>query len=228
MKTKLAISLTMFALATGRSLLAGDSSEPSRASTLLPQSTAPVCCAADKPTPAVAPCCTEEKLAVPLSAHSLYQLDANWTNDAGATVQLATLHGRPVVAAMFFANCQYACPIIVSEMKRLGDTLTADVRARTQFVLVSFDSARDTPEALKAYRERMALGADWTLLHGDPAAVQELAMLLGVKYKQDARGQFSHSNQITILNPEGEIVHQRAGLMGDVSEAAKAVVVAAK
>ena len=32
----------------------------------------------------------------------------------------------------------------------------------------------------------------------------------------------------TILNPEGEIAHQRAGLMGDVSEAAKAVVVALK
>jgi protein SCO1/2 len=51
-------------------------------------------------------------------------------------------------------------------------------------------------------------------------------MLLGVKFKQDARGQFSHSNLITILNPAGEIAHQRAGLMGDVSDAAKAVVLA--
>ena len=196
------------------------------------------CCAAraEEKANVGKPCCDELKSGAPavslsnppLTARSLYQLDTAWTNDAGATVSLATLRGRPVVAAMFFASCEYACPIIVSEMKRLGDTLPADVRERAQFVLVSFDSARDTPAALKAYRERMALGANWTLLHGEPAAVQELAMLLGVKYSQDARGQFSHSNLITVLNPEGEVAHQRAGLMGDVSEAAKAVTIAAK
>jgi protein SCO1/2 len=173
-------------------------------------------------------CCTGEQSTAPLSTRSLYQLEATWTNDAGQPAQLAALRGRPVVLAMFFANCEYACPIIVDAMKRLGASLPADVRAKAQFVLVSFDTARDTPAALKAYRERMELGEAWTLLRGDAANVQELAMLLGVKFKQDARGQFSHSNLITVLNPEGEIAHQRAGLMGDVSEAAKAVVLAAK
>lgn len=188
------------------------------------------CCAAraEEKTKVEKPCCDELKPGAPLTARSLYQLDTAWTNDAGTTVTLATLRGRPVVAAMFFASCEYACPIIVSEMKRLGDTLPADVRDRAQFVLVSFDSARDSPAALNAYRARMALGSNWTLLHGEPAAVQELAMLLGVKYSQDARGQFAHSNLITVLNPEGEVSHQRAGLMGDVSEAAKAVILAAK
>ncbi len=188
------------------------------------------CCAAraEEKAKVEKSCCDELKPGAPLTARSLYQLDTAWTNDAGTTVTLATLRGRPVVAAMFFASCEYACPIIVSEMKRLGDTLPADVRDRAQFVLVSFDSARDSPAALNAYRARMALGSNWTLLHGEPAAVQELAMLLGVKYSQDARGQFAHSNLITVLNPEGEVSHQRAGLMGDVSEAAKAVILAAK
>lgn len=216
MKTKLSLLMAALALVA----VARAAEAPAKAP----------CCAArteEKVQPAK-PCCDELKSGAPLSARSLYQLDSAWTNDAGATVSLAALRGRPVVAAMFFASCEYACPIIVSEMKRLGDTLPADVRARAQFVLVSFDSARDTPAALKAYRERMGLGADWTLLHGEPGAVQELAMLLGVKYSQDARGQFAHSNLITVLNPEGEIAHQRAGLMGDVSEAAKAVVLAAR
>ncbi len=48
-------------------------------------------------------------------------------------------------------------------------------------------------------------------------------MLLGVKFKQDARGQFAHSNLLTVLNPDGEVVHQHAGLMGDISTAARAV-----
>jgi hypothetical protein len=41
---------------------------------------------------------------------------------------------------------------------------------------------------------------------------------LGVRYKQDARGQFAHSNVITILNAAGEIVHQQAGLSQDSQE----------
>ena len=220
MKTKL---IFLLAVAAGTFARAAEPAKPA------------ACCEAcavdDKKVAADHACCVEDPatgVVLNLSKKSLYQLDAQWTNDAGASVQLASLHGRPVVLAMFFASCEYACPLIVDDMKRLGAALPDELRNVAQFVLVSFDTARDTSAALKVYRERMKLDGAWTLLRGDPANVQELAMLLGVKFKQDARGQFSHSNIITILNPEGEIAHQRAGLMGDVSEAAKAVVVAAK
>jgi protein SCO1/2 len=45
-----------------------------------------------------------------------------------------------------------------------------------------------------------------------------------VKYKKDTRGMFEHSNLITVLNAEGEIVHQRAGLEDGQAQAARAVV----
>lgn len=190
----------------------------------------PACCAPAKPEPAS--CCSAKEplaAAAPLSDRSLYQLDATWTDDEGQNVSLKTLRGQSVVLAMFFASCEYACPVLVSDMQRLRALLPEDKRDSTRFVLVTFDTARDTPAVLKAYRERSSLDPKaWTLLRGEDAAVQELAMLLGVKYKQDARGQFAHSNLITILNPEGEVVHQHAGLMGDVSEAAKAAALAAK
>lgn len=185
------------------------------------------CCTAAAPSAKPA-CCAAEKPAAPLAQKSIYQLDAAWQNDTGANVRLAALRGKPVVLAMFFAQCEYACPMLVHDMQRLRAALPAEVRAQAQLVLVSFDTARDTPAALHAYRERAALDAGWTLLRGETANVQELAMLLGVKFKQDARGQFSHSNLITILNAEGEIVHQHAGLQGDITSAAKAVALAAK
>jgi protein SCO1 len=179
--------------------------------------------------PAKGACCpacgAEEKPAATLTARSLYQLGATWTTDRGESLQLSSLRGKPVVIAMFFSQCEYACPMIVSDMQRIRESLPAAIRDQAKFVLVSFDVARDTPAVLKTYRERTALDGSWTLLHGDSAAVQELAMLLGVKYKQDPRGQFSHSNLITVLNPEGEIAFQRPGLGGDISEAAKAVTV---
>jgi protein SCO1 len=65
------------------------------------------------------------------------------------------------------------------------------------------------------------------LLHGDEESVREIAALLGVKYKQEADGSFAHSNLVTILNSEGEIVHQRAGLEVGLPAAAAALVAAA-
>jgi protein SCO1/2 len=178
-------------------------------------------------------CCSPQPTATagaapaPVSAKSIYQLTGDWTNDGGETVSLARFRGRPVVLAMFFASCEYACPILVNDMQRLRDALPAATRAQTAFVLVSFDVARDTPAALRRYRERAHLDDGWTLLHGSADDVQELAMVLGVKYQQDARGQFSHSNLITVLNPAGEVAHQRSGLQGEVAPAARAVVAVA-
>lgn len=124
---------------------------------------------------------------------------------------------------MFFASCGYACPLLVTDMQAIRAQLPAAVRDRAAFVLVSFDVERDTPAALRLYREQRGLDDGWTLLHGDADAVRELAALLGVKYKQEADGMFSHSNLVTVLNPEGEIVHQRSGLRGGLPEAARAL-----
>lgn len=191
----------------------------------LPASDPAPCCPAPAPAPAApAACCVPGKsdtAARPPTDRSLYQLDRTWTNDAGQTVTLAALRGRPVAVAMFFAQCEYACPVIVNDLKRLRASLPEEQRARLQLVLVSFDTVRDTPAALRAFRARMDLDAGWTLLRGEAEAVQDLAMLLGVKFKADTRGQFAHSNLLTVLDAEGEIALQVAGLNPDLSEAAR-------
>jgi protein SCO1 len=147
-----------------------------------------------------------------LPDRSIYQLDSLWTTDGGTQTNLAALRGRIQVVTMFFANCQAACPLLVNDMKRIEAVLPAEVREQVGFVLVSFDPDRDTPEALRAYRQHQGLAQNWTLLRGKPEDVQELAVVLGLKYKKDLQGQFAHSNVITVLSPEGEIIHQQSGL----------------
>ena len=51
---------------------------------------------------------------------------------------------------MFFTHCEYACPIIVNDMRKLQAALPEDVRGKVDFLLVSFDAKRDTPETLAA------------------------------------------------------------------------------
>jgi protein SCO1/2 len=163
-----------------------------------------------------------------LTANSLYQLDATFTDDRGHAFPLSALRGRPVVLTMFFASCGYACPVLVADLQSIRAQLPAEIRERAQFVLVSFDTARDTPAALAKYRADRQLDGQWTLLHGDDDGVRELAALLGVKYKQEADGAFSHSNLISVLNAEGEMVHQRSGLQGGLEKTAAAVALAAR
>jgi protein SCO1/2 len=171
-----------------------------------PTNTAPGCCATAEPLPT-------------FSDKSLFQTESTWTNDSGKQIRLAALKGRPQVIAMFFTSCQYACPIIVNDMKRIEAALAPKVRPHVGFTLVTFDTRRDTPQVLSDYRATRHFPAEtWTLLHGKPDDVLELAALLGVKYNQDARGQFAHSNIITVLNAEGEIVHQQIGLGQDIAD----------
>lgn len=186
--------------------------------------TSPPCCA--ETAAAKKDECCEALLAAPFSKNSLYQADAAFTTDTGAAFKLGALRGRPVILAMFFAACGYACPLTVTDMQAVRAHLPAEVRDRASFVLVSFDVARDTTAALAAYRAQRRLDSAWTLLRGSEDSVRELAALLGVKYKQEADGAFAHSNLITILNPQGEVVHRRPGLKGGIDEAAAAVVAA--
>lgn len=167
--------------------------------------------AAEKP-----PCCRRaEPVATPTDG-SLYQLEFELTSDEGRRLRLGVLHGRPLLVAMFFTTCEYACPILVHDLQRIQAALPPELRSEMDFLLVSFDTESDTPAVLRAFRESKGLGKDhWTLLTGRAADVRELAALLGVNYKKDARGQFAHSNIITLLNREGEVAYQLAGLQQD-------------
>jgi len=165
------------------------------------------------------PCCREAAPAAPLADASLYQLESKWTSDVGREVKLSVLQGRPQIVAMFFTSCEYACPIIVKNMKAIEMALPENLHGKVDFLLVSFDVERDTVAALRAYREKKQLAtARWTLLRGKEDDVRELAALLGINYQLDARGQFSHSNTLSVLNAKGELVFQQTGLNNDPKE----------
>jgi len=173
------------------------------------------CCETNQP----AACCAAALAPVPITDKSLYQLESTWTTDKQTKIELSELAGRPQVVVMFFASCQYACPILVNDLKRLEAALPSESRDKVGFTLVTFDTERDTPAALADYRAIRSLpDSTWTLLHGESDDVLELAALLGVKYKKDASGQFAHSNIITILNAQGEIVQQLVGLNQDITD----------
>ena len=155
---------------------------------------------------------------------SIYQLASTWITQSAQHMRLGDLRGKARVLAMHYTSCEYACPIIISIMQNIEAALEPEVRDRVGFVVVSFDPERDTPAVLKAYSEKMQLDLQhWTLLHGEPEDVLELAVLLGIKFTKDHQGGFAHSNLITVLNKEGEIVHRHTGLHHPVADTLTAI-----
>jgi len=147
------------------------------------------------------------------TGESIYNVNSSWKTRHGHTVKLDSLRGKIQVVAMVYTSCEYACPRILTDMKRIRDGLPDKALRQTNFLIVSIDPERDTPGKLKQFAKGNDLDNNhWTLLHGQDGDILELAALLGFKYKRISETDFTHSTLITLLNQEGEIIYQRKKL----------------
>lgn len=169
-----------------------------------------------------ASCCATDHGEMPkgdYTENSIYQVNSDWTNQFGNSINIGDLRGKTQVFSMIFANCTYACPILANDMRRIEQSLSNKELKDVQFTLVSIDPERDTPERLMKFAKDQNLKlAHFQLLTGTRNDIDDLAALTGFRYKKENDGSFSHSNIITILNKEGEIVHQQVGLNQDITK----------
>ena len=163
--------------------------------------------AAAAPTTAVAPDDAGPTMAgdwaSPLGDGSIYDLDLTVHTADDAVVPLASLAGAPVVITMFYASCPAACPRLIDDLKEIEADLAPEVRARTRFVLVSFDPARDTPAHLRELAAQRQLGPGWLLAAADADGARELAAALGIKFRALDSGEFFHTSVLTVLDDTG-------------------------
>lgn len=156
--------------------------------------------------------------------HSIYLFESSWTDQAGETVRLGDLAGRPRVIAMVYTHCTWACPRILAQMKRIEARMLDEGRDDVGLVLVSIDPERDTPARLATFAESTRLDRErWTVLTGTPGDVQALSVLLGVKIQATDDGEFAHSNVLTVLDAEGIPIRRVEGLDADLEPAVEAL-----
>ncbi len=148
----------------------------------------------------------------PLPELSVYHLTGAWTDQNGNKLTLPELRGKVQLMAMVYASCPQACPRIIADMKSIDQDLSKRHPDGVELVLVSIDPETDTPERLRQLASEQGLGPRWRLLRGDSQQVQELAAVLGVKYRKVSATDFAHSNLITVLDADGVVVHQQEGL----------------
>lgn len=154
-----------------------------------------------------------------ISETSIFNLTSNWITEEGKSIQLKELKGKTVVMVMIYTVCKAACPRLVADMRNIEKEIPAKFDDEINYVFVSIDPENDTPERLKAFsKENFMEGEKWTFLQGTDDGVREFANVLSVKYKQISPLDFSHSNIISVFNPNGELIHQQEGLGVDNKE----------
>lgn len=146
-----------------------------------------------------------------MPAESIFHLTDSFQTQENIPFTLSMLKGKPTVVGMIFTHCTYACPRLTADIKNIADSLKGE-KEKVNFLLVSFDTKRDTPDRLNKFAEENGLNKNWILLHGSEDAVRTLSVLLNVQYEKDAEGNFSHSNLVSVLDKNGVLQYQKEGL----------------
>ncbi len=152
---------------------------------------------------------------IPLT--SIYNVKDTFITQDNERITLEQFKNKPTVISMIFTNCTYACPRLtldVSEIEKGLKEKSDDVN----YVMISFDTERDTPTVLKEFYTKMHLNKNWTFLTGSENAVRKLSVLLNIQFEKDAEGNFSHSNIVSVLDQSGVLVFRKEGLKANHQE----------
>jgi protein SCO1/2 len=162
--------------------------------------------------------------AAPLPGRSIYHLPAKLLDQHGAELGLDAFRGYPVLIAMFYSSCTSVCPMLIAQIQRIESTLASDVRAQTRVLLVSLDPERDSVDRLAELARRHEIESErWHFTRAPESSVQEVAALLGVRYRRLPDGEISHSPLVALLDRDGLPVARVEGALGDAGEITSAL-----
>ena len=150
---------------------------------------------------------------------SLYQLEAELSDQDGHKIPLAFYAGHPVIISMFYAHCPNACPLLISKIQRIEDKLPPDVRAELRVLLVSFDPQSDTAAVLKGLATKQGVDERrWRFVRTQDSSIRDIAAVLGIKYRKLDDGNFNHSSVLTLLDRAGRLSSRLEGLADPVED----------
>ena len=109
--------------------------------------------------------------------------DVELTDQDGQPWNLATSPTTKAMALFFgYTNCPDICPGILADMATAKRRMEQGLGAEVTLVMVTTDPARDTPEALKAYLER--IDESFIGLTADLPVISSIASSMGIAIEE--------------------------------------------
>ena len=127
-------------------------------------------------------------------------------DSAGRPFALASLKGKAVVVGFAYTTCNGSCPMTTSAMDRARRALREAGLwgGRVEFVTITLDPIRDTPEALASYaRAYRADPKAWHFLTGSPAEVARVHAAWDMWARPLPSGVIDHPSRIFLVDPKG-------------------------
>lgn len=146
--------------------------------------------------------------------------DETLVAETGRPVRLADNKGYVTVYDFIFTNCAGTCPVMTGTVRRLTKKIDRDARVR--FVSISVDPARDTPEVLRAYAERVRNDGRWMFLTGKREQIIRLSVdgfkLAAGGTAQTAAEPLLHSSKLAVADKDGMIREYYGGTDPDAAD----------
>ncbi|HEX3450894.1 MAG TPA: SCO family protein [Isosphaeraceae bacterium] len=130
-------------------------------------------------------------------------------NSSGKLFDLTSLKGKVVIVSFVYTTCNGTCPATTLTLSRVQKVLRQAKLWGTsvEFVSISLDPERDTPDVLKRYAELFNADlANWNFLTGSRSDVQSVIAAWGMWARIGPSGALDHPSRIFLLDPQG---HQR-------------------
>jgi protein SCO1 len=145
--------------------------------------------------------------------------DFRLTSQDGKPIALADLRGKVVAVNFIFTLCSATCPVLTPMMALVQDRLGRDFGTNVEFVSITVDPDRDTPDVLKLYAQMHGADAPgWSFLTGEPSAVKDVIRGYGVFAAKSANGDIEHSFLTSIIDRRGVLRIQYLGARFDPEE----------
>jgi protein SCO1/2 len=138
--------------------------------------------------------------------------DVALVDQDGHALRLSDYRGKAVALTFVFTRCPLPdfCPLMMKKFAAAHAALVKEpaLAARTHLLTVSFDTAHDTPDVLRAFGKPFQRTTPpfthWSLASGKDDAIRALGEALELDYVEENRT-FTHNLRTAVLEPDGKL-----------------------
>jgi protein SCO1/2 len=138
--------------------------------------------------------------------------DVALVDQDGHPLHVSDYRGKAVALTFVFTRCPLPdfCPLMMKRFAAAHAVLAEEpaLAARTHLLTVSFDTAHDTPDVLRAFGKPFQRTTPpfthWSLATGKDEAIRTLGEALELDYVEENRT-FTHNLRTAVLDPDGKL-----------------------
>lgn len=135
--------------------------------------------------------------------------DFSLANQDEKSLKFSDLRGKVVLVGFIFTTCSGTCPATTARMNTVAGELRRQgllKNDQVRLVSITLDPKRDTPKALRAYRELYDIeGPHWDFLTGPEADVKKVIADWGMWARPAKDGQLDHPSRVFLVDKKGQV-----------------------